>query len=133
MKGKITILTFLGFIIFFAIEARAADWKFIFTDREDRLWFYDNQSILRGQDTIKVWVKIINSDETGKDRIENNSFIYYRWEINCSKNIYRILSFLEYSSKGDVTNKKDTPYAQFEEVPLQSVGARLVESICKGK
>jgi|LQYC01.1.fsa_nt_gi hypothetical protein len=71
-----------------------ADWKYFGTDADGTDWFYDTQSILRGQDTTKVWAKSIFTDKTkasyikefpNQPVIENASYDSVRMEINCSK------------------------------------------------
>ena len=93
MKGRYGVFfAVLGFIVFFAIEAQAADWKYFSSDADDNLWFYDTQSISREQDAVRVWVKFLLSDKTKKEYIknfpktpvmENTSHTKDRWEINC--------------------------------------------------
>jgi hypothetical protein len=88
-----------------------ADWKYFNSDADDNLWFYDTQGISREQDTVRVWVKFVLSDKTKKEYIknfpktpgmENTSHTKDRWEINCSKNIKRVLSSVWCDTEGNI-------------------------------
>jgi hypothetical protein len=141
MKGKYgVIFAVLGIIVFFTIKAQAADWKFVCKGTDGDNWFYDTQSVLRGQETVKVWVKDLLSDKRKKDYIkgfsktpgiENISYILNRDELNCSKNIFRVLSIVCYSSEGKVIYNEDYPDEQFIEVAPDSHMAGLIEFFCK--
>src|SRR4030042_187033 len=117
-----------------------ADWKYFDKDADDNLWFYDTQSISREQDTVRVWVKFVLSDKTKKEYIknfpktpgmENTSHTKDRWEINCSKNIKRVLSSVWCDTEGNIIMDKDYPDYPFSEVIPESIGAGLVEIICQ--
>lgn len=141
MKGKnILILAVFGFIVFFAIEAQATDWKYYCTDAKGGDHFYDTQRISRGQDTVKVWTKNVLSEDAKKailkkfpnpTDIEKISYIVKRDEVNCSRNTYRILSTVVYNSGGGVFSSSDTPDDSFQEVVPGSTLATLVEILCK--
>ena len=117
-----------------------ADWKFFNSDADDNLWFYDAQGISHEQDTVRVWVKFVLSDKTKKEYIKNFpktpgmekiSHTKDRWEINCSKNIKRVLSTVWCDTEGNIIMEKDYPNYPFSEVIPDSIGAFLVESVCK--
>jgi hypothetical protein len=160
MKGRYgVILAVFGFIIFFfSMEAWAADWKYIFTAATGGEWFYDTQSVSRGQDITSVWTKWILSDKerakfikefpeefeflqegarktqgrAQKICIENISYFIEKEEINCSKNVARIMSMSLYGSGGEViwSSGAQKPN-QFEDVFPDSKGITLVKAICK--
>jgi hypothetical protein len=140
MKGEITIFAFLGFIIFFSIEARAVDWKYVDAP-PDGVWFYDTQSVSRGQDITSVWVKCILSDKGKAKRIKsapeingikNISYLIQKVEINCSKNALRLMALSLYNSGGEVIGSRNPQEpGQFEDVFPGSVGSVLVKAICK--
>ena len=117
-----------------------ADWKYFDTGGDGNTYFYDTQSISREQDTVRVWVKFVLSDETKKEYIKNfpktpgmekTSYTKDRWEINCSKNIKRVLSSVWCDTEGNIIMDKDYPNYPFSEVIPESIGAGLVEIICK--
>jgi hypothetical protein len=118
-----------------------ADWKHLTTDEIGDQWFYDTQSVSRGQDTTKVWVKIVLSDEDKKafienfpkiPNVENISQINNCFEINCSKNIWRVTSFVWYNPKGEVISKADFGQDKpFMEVPPDNIESKLAGIVCK--
>ena len=159
MKGRYwVIFAVFGFIIFFFFtEAWAADWKYIFTAATGGEWFYDTQSVSRGQDITSVWTKWILSDKKRAKFIkefpeefkflqkgarkhygsaqklgtENIGFFIEKEEINCSKNVARIMSMSLYSSDGEVIWSSGTQKPnQFEDVFPDSKGVTLVKAIC---
>ena len=117
-----------------------ADWKYFDTGGDGNTYFYDTQSISREQDTVRVWVKFVLSDETKKEYIKNfpktpgmekTSYTKDRWEINCSKNIKRVLSSVWCDTESNIIMDKDYPNYPFSEVIPESIGAGLVEIVCK--
>ena len=148
MKGKyIAIIAVFGFIVFFFfIEARAADWKFIFTAPTGGEWFYDTQSISRGQEITSVWTKWILSDKERAKFIKefpeefrylktnsnaNISFFIEKEEINCSKSVARIMSMALYGSGSEVVWSSGAQKPnQFEDIFPDSKGVTLVKAIC---
>jgi hypothetical protein len=137
---RITIFTVLMAIIFFAAEAGAADWKYFYTTKDGNDYYYDTQSVLHGQDTSKVWTKYVLSDKAKADYIkifqsiagiENISYILGRAEIDCSKNVMRIISIVRKDSEGGVIHSRDFPNNTFTEIIPESIGATLFEIICK--
>jgi hypothetical protein len=149
MKGKYTtIFAVFGFIVFFfSMEAWAADWanwKYIFTAATGGEWFYDTQSISRGQDITSVWTRWILSDKERAKFIkefpeefrktngrENISFCIEKEEINCSKNVARIISMAIYGSGGELiwSSGAQGP-KQFEDIFSDNKGVTLVRAIC---
>jgi hypothetical protein len=118
----------------------AADWKHYATDSDANNWFYDTQSISRGQDTLIVRTKEVLSDNEKADfikeyphitNIKNISYILDGSEINCSKNIRRPLSSFWYSSEGYDIYSVYYSHSEFNEVVPDSTLAELVEIICK--
>jgi hypothetical protein len=143
MKGKITIFAVFGFIIFFfSMEGYGADWKHYATDSDANNWFYDTQSISRGQDTIIVRTKEVLSDNEKADfikeypditNIKNISYTIDRSEINCSKNTRKPLSSFWYSSEGYDIFSVYYSHSEFNEVVPDSTLAELVEILCMGR
>jgi len=118
----------------------AANWKFLGTDVSGNNWFYDPQSVSRGQDTIEVWNKIVLSDKYKTDTIKeshnisdkgNLSFFVEKFEIDCSKNMNRQTATISYDSQGGFIYREDYPNEQFKEVVLGSTIDALVKVLCK--
>jgi hypothetical protein len=140
------------------MEALAADWKYIFTAATGGEWFYDTQSVSRGQDITSAWTMWILSDKERAKLIkefpeefkflqkgarkhygspqkmgtENIGFFIEKEEINCSKNVAIIMSMPLYSSDGEViwSSGAEGPN-QFEDLFPDSKGVTLVKAICR--
>ena len=117
-----------------------ADWKYYTNDADGSTYFYDTQSVSREQDTTKVWVKELLSDKAKARQIKNHpnapeiekiSINQYRLEINCSKNMMRVLSSVGYSAEDTVISNSNFPDSQFQGIVPDSNSAKLVKSICK--
>lgn len=127
------------FLMLLSSIGYGADWKY-FSNSDSGDWFYDTQSISREQDTVRVWVKFVLSDKTKKEYIknfpkthgmENTSHTKDRWEINCSKNIKKVLSSVWCDTEGNIIMDKDYPDYPFSKVIPDSIGAGLAEIVCK--
>ena len=63
---------------------------------------------------------------------ENISFFTQKEEINCSKNVAKIMSMSLYDSGGEVVwSSSEQKPNQFEDVFPDSKGVKLIEAICK--
>ena len=140
MKGKCIVIlaVFLFIVSFFSIGAWGANWKYYFKNSEGNSWFYDTQSVSRGQDTTKVQVKSTPSDKVKARFIKKSyndgikKFIYSltRIEINCSKNEQSEISEMGYSSEGTMIyeiNEID----QFKVEAPNTNGSVLYKAICR--
>jgi hypothetical protein len=117
-----------------------ADWKHFSTHEDGSTLSYDTQTVSRGQDTLKVWLKEIFSDKakmeyikkfSTQSGIENISYSQGMYEINCKKRLHRLLSFALYSSEGKVIDSKDCPDCPFLEIFPDTQMAQLVDILCK--
>ena len=152
------ILTTIAMMLLSSV-GYGADWKYIFTAPTGGEWFYDTQSITHKEDTTLVWTKwILNDKERAKfikefpkefEKKESTvfggtertitttglidiSFFIEKEEINCSKNVARIMSMSLYDSGGELVwfSGAQKPN-QFEDVFPDSKGVTLIEAICK--
>ena len=87
-----------------------ADWKYYYTNSKGTDSFYDAKSIIREGNTIRVWGKLMLSDKDKvnyiKDHpkipgIEKLNFTIGRWEVDCLKYKFRVLSSNWYGSDGN--------------------------------
>ena len=111
MKGKITIFAVLGFIAFFAMEARAVDWV-LFAEAEGsgNIHYYDPQNIkLVSKDIVQVWAKEVFTEKGVQEHIKKLrpeykelSYDICLYEFNCNEKKFRILSVIDYNKKGTV-------------------------------
>ena len=132
-------------LMFLSSVGYGADWKYIFTAPTGGEWFYDTQNITHGKDTTFVWTRWILSDkervkfvnEFPKEFRKTNSrkdisFFIEKKEINCSKNVVKIMSMAAYSSDGELMWSSGAQWPrQFEDVFPDSKGVTLIEAICK--
>ena len=127
-------------LMFLSSVGYGADWKHYATDSSHNDWFYDTQSISRGQDTIIVRTKEVLSDNEKADfikeypditNIKNINYTIDRSEINCSKNIRRPLFSFWYSSEGNDIYRVYYSHSEFTKVVPDSTLAELVAIICK--
>lgn len=133
--------TFLAVIVLILLSSvgYGAEWKYFCTHGGSD-WFYDTQSVSRGQKTIKVWTKEVFSDQTKKEIIKKNAtqpgidnicYSQGRYEVNCSKILYRPLSIVLYSFEGKVIDSESRSDSPFVEIFPDNLMAKLVEIICK--
>jgi len=146
MKRKnIVIFVVIGFIIFFFVVFFfvTAEWEYIGTDAAGNDYLYNTRSVSRGQDTTTVWVKVMLSD---KDKasvvkefpkingIENINNTVTKYEINCSKNVFRATFEAWHSSEGKVIYSQSAGAnvpGQFFNIPPGTMGAFFTKTICK--
>jgi hypothetical protein len=117
-----------------------ADWKHYYTNLKGTDSFYDAQSIIREGNTIGVWGKLVLSDKNKanyiKDHpkilgIEKINYTIGRWEVDCLKYKFRVLSSNWYASDGNTIYSVGSPNSQFLEVVPGSTIDKLVEAVCK--
>jgi|LQYC01.1.fsa_nt_gi hypothetical protein len=115
MKRKYRLIfAVLGFIVFFAIEARAADWKFYgYSDGGDKS-YYKPQSIKRvSQDVVQVMTKAVFAPKglsdiikmippNEKDQFKELSYVLFLVEYNCSEKKVHALSTIYCNRDGSV-------------------------------
>ncbi|WAC06853.1 MAG: hypothetical protein OS130_11420 [Thermodesulfobacteriota bacterium] len=155
--GKIILTTMV--LMLLSSVGYGSDWKYIFTAPTGGEWFYDTQGVSHGQDTTLVWTKWILSDKEREKFIKkfpkvfkkketmvingvkiirltnellDTRFFIQKEEINCSKNVAKIISMSLYVTNGDLvwfsgTDKEN----QLEDLFPDSKGVTLIEAICK--
>ena len=158
MEGMRKLILTTMVLMFISSVVYGADWKYIFTAPTGGEWFYDTQNITCGEDTTLVWTKWKLSDkerakfmkkfpEEFKETVLTDinevkkikriniidiSFFIQKEEINCSKNVARIMSMSLYNSGGElVWFSGEHKQNQFEDVFPDSKGVTLIEAICK--
>ena len=138
MKGKITILAGLGFIIFFAIEAQAVDWVFYGTSEENgNSHYYDPQSVKRvSKDVVRVWGKSSYSEKGAQDVIKKDgskynglSYIIFWVEYDCSEKKSYNLSVTLYNQDGGVIESSNND-SSWESIVPGAVSEALFNIVC---
>jgi hypothetical protein len=142
MKRKITIIAFLGFIIFFlSMEAQAVDWKLCGTTVKGDSLYYEPQSIKWvAKDIVQVWEKTSYSEKRVPDAIRKLgpaynelSYAIALGEFNCIEKKCRTLSLSYYNQYGVVIGSftYDSPSWSFT-VP-GSMNEALFNIVCGGR
>lgn len=142
-KGKYTaIFIVFTLIVLFAVEVGAGDWtQYARKDNGDKC-FYDTQSVMHSENTIKVWNKIVWGDKSIQEiiqkfsdihGIENVSYWLHRLEVDCSKTLFRVTDSAFYDSDGKSIFSRNYHNNEFVEINPDSFVNKLAKIICKKK
>ena len=135
---KVILTTMI--LVFLSSLTYAADWKFYYKNSKGTDCYYDAQRIICEGDITKVWGKLMLSDKDKEGyikghpkipKIERISYTIGRWEVDCVKYRFRVLSSNWYDSDGNIIYSVGSPNSQFREVVPRSTIAKLVAIICK--
>ena len=125
------------------------EWKFIGKSRTDTSWYIDRETASGPSgDIITFWVKSIpekvnteyggdeESTETILKKIQGKYFGDYEytkglWELDCAKNMFRLLYFCAYSKEDKIIASHITPDAEWSYIIQGSVGETIQEAVCK--
>ena len=104
-------------------------WEFIGSDVSGGYWYIDTKTIshLSGN-IIKVWIMII-PEEGSEDYGYQSSF----YEIDCSKNMCRALSIIEYNNDRTVLSSWNDNYSKWSFVAPSSMMEGIQKAVCKRK
>ena len=110
-----------------------AEWKFYDLSKEGGMNYYDNSSITRNGDKVKVmhYANFSQDDELTKLTKMSSARVLY--EIDCVNETRKILEFKAFSKtdlKGDMTDAMN-PKPEIENIVPDSIGAVLMKLVCK--
>ena len=110
-----------------------AEWKFYDTSKTGGKHYYDNSSIIRNGDKVKVmhYANFSQDDELAKITKMASARVLY--EIDCVNKTRGILEFKAFSKtdlKGDMTDSMN-PNLKIENIVPDSIGAVLMKLVCK--
>ena len=110
-----------------------AEWKFYDTSKTGGKHYYDNSSIKRNGDKVKVmhYANFSQDDELAKITKMGSARVLY--EIDCVNKTREILEFKAFSKtdlKGDMTDSMN-PKPEIENIVPNSIGAVLMKLVCK--
>ena len=112
------------------------------------LWYVDTETVSRpAENIVAVWVKSIpdktrssstEEEEKTEDilkRIQEKYFGEYEytdglWELDCSKSLFRLLSFCAYNKNGDILTSRTSPDAEWSFILPGSAGEALLGTVC---
>lgn len=146
----LTVFLAAGFVALFSSDARPeeARWKLIGKSETETQWYIDTETISRPTETsVSVWVKSIpdklhadepqdtESTETILKRIQERYFGDYDrtealWELDCSREMFRLLYFCAYSKNGEALFSILTPDADWSFILPKSAGESVREAVC---
>ena len=110
-----------------------AEWKFYDLSKAGGMNYYDNSSITRNGDKVKVmhYANFSQDDEVTKLTKMSSARVLY--EIDCINETREILEFKAFSKKdlkGDMTDSMN-PKPEIEKIVPNSIGAVLMKLVCK--
>ena len=110
-----------------------AEWKFYDLSKAGGMNYYDNSSITRNGDKVKVmhYANFSQDDELTKLTKMSSARVLY--EIDCVNETREILEFKAFSKtdlKGDMTDSMN-PKPEIENIVPDSIGAVLMKLVCK--
>jgi len=110
-----------------------AEWKFYDLSKTGGMNYYDNSSITRNGDKVKVmhYANFSQDDELTKLTKMSSARVLY--EVDCVNETREILEFKAFSKadlKGDMTDAMN-PNPEIENIVPDSIGAVLMKLVCK--
>ena len=110
-----------------------AEWKFYDISKTGGKHYYDNSSIKRNGDKVKVmhYANFSQDDELAKITKMASARVLY--EIDCVNKTREIIEFKAFSKtdlKGDMTDSMN-PKPEIENIVPNSIGAVLMKLVCK--
>ena len=110
-----------------------AEWKFYDISKTGGKHYYDNSSIKRNGDKVKVmhYANFSQDDELAKITKMASARVLY--EIDCVNKTREIIEFKAFSKtdlKGDMTDSMN-PNPKIENIVPDSIGAVLMKLVCK--
>lgn len=132
-----------------ATRGGEGEWKFIGKSRTGTSWYIERETASGASgDIITLWVKSIpekvdaeygedeKNTETILKKIQQKYFGDYEyteglWELDCAKNMFRLLCFCAYSREDKIIASHLTPDAEWSYIIPGSVGETVQEAVCK--
>ena len=110
-----------------------AEWKFYDLSKAGGMQYYDNSSITRNGDKVKVMHYANFSQDNELTKLTKMSSARVLYEIDCVNETREILEFKAFSKtdlKGDMTDAMN-PKPEIENIVPDSIGAVLMNLVCK--
>jgi len=133
----------------FITKPGEGEWKFIGKSRTGTSWYIDRETASGPSgDIITAWVKSIpekvnteyegeeESPETILKKIQGKYFGDYEyteglWELDCARNMLRLLYFCAYNKENEIITSYLTPDAGWSYIIQGSVGEAIQEVVCR--
>jgi len=110
-----------------------AEWKFYDLSNAGGMNYYDNSSIIRTGDKVKVMHYANFSQDNELTKLTKMSSARVLYEIDCVNETREILEFKAFSKtdlKGDMTDAMN-PKPEIENIVSNSIGSVLMKLVCK--
>lgn len=148
VPAALFLLSFIGLLSPYA-ESEEGRWELIGKSRTDTCWYIDTETIsYSSRGIVSAWVKTVPDKATtdyGEDvertegilrKIQERYFGDYEyteglWELDCSKNMFRLLYFCAYNKKDEIITSSLTSDAEWSFIIPGSVGEIIQEAVCK--
>ena len=123
----------LALLIILITTNSYAEWKFYDLSKTGGKHYYDNSSIKRNGDKVKVmhYANFSQDDELAKITKMGSARVLY--EIDCVNKTREIIEFKAFSKmdlKGNMTDSMN-PNPKIENIVPDSIGAVLMKLVCK--
>ena len=131
---KKIFLAFVFSILFSKLFSQ--EWLFVTKDSISKSDYSINKRLaykgeINGLNVLRAWVKVlIPLDVINGEKYKNIKEIQLV-EILCNGNRMRIISVIDYDSKGKVINSQENENTSFTDIPPDCVGDGVLKSICK--
>lgn len=140
MKLFMAKILSIGFILFYGVEGRGADWKW-YAETDSYECYYDAEDATpSSRNIVDVWTKLEFTKkgvsgivkEFGK-HYADISYSLELLEINCTDKKDRILSITQYSADGKILYEKSAQSRRpaWKTIPRESMDERLYNVVCK--
>jgi hypothetical protein len=119
--------------LLFVTTSVFAEWKFYDLSKAGGMNYYDNSSIIRNGDKVKVMHYANFSQDDKLTKLTKMSSARVLYEIDCVNETRKILEFKAFSKtdlKGDMTDAMN-PNPEIENIVPDSIGAVLMKLVCK--
>jgi hypothetical protein len=110
-----------------------AEWKFYDLSKAGEMNYYENSSIARDGDKVKVMHYTNFSQDNELTKLTKMLSARVLYEIDCANETREILEFKAFSKtdlKGDMSDAMN-PKPEIENIVPNSIGAVLMELVCK--
>jgi len=116
------------FLLLLVSPALSIDWEKLATTDDGNELSYDKGSVRKIDTNIyRLWERIIYADENVKENVKITIFIR---EINCQDSKYRIISIIDYDTKGGRLFSGSDNQTDWSSIPAGTIIDNLKKNVC---
>jgi len=123
--GKITTIAIS--LLTINPSANASSWNYIWAGNEDTVYFFDADSIERGNNTLTLWLKTVQTKKAESDGSWSTAM---RWKINCTQRTILPLAYSIYDANGKFIRSINKPGEETSVIP-DSTGEAVLKVVCE--